>query len=355
MNHDLLAMLHALLPGAPRLKAIDTPRGPQANAPCPFHSGGQEMHPSFYMHLTTGMYFCHACGASGHLPSFVRRMGGDRYWQGWAHAWARETVPAATTPTALQPRSWLGKERHQSILSTNPVLPEWTLGHFDFESVALAAVFGSDLLDAYDIGYDFQHARITFPLRDLWGRLVGFSGRDDGLDRQPKYLFYGARELGEWAPPGYRLEKRVLCWNADRVWRRALFEPPSTPLWVVEGFKAALALIAHGYPNTVAILGARMSSEQRYILSCLPHPVILLLDNNAAGRAGTAAAVNMWQRYGTHPLYPARYPSSCPESAQPDDLSPEQIADIHHAAICSFSTKLTAPRLSPHRGSYDHT
>ena len=60
------------------------------------------------------------------------------------------------------------------------------------------------------------------------------------------------------------------------------------PIYVVEGFKACLWLIQHGYRNTVALMGSFLTRRQFDLLCLLAGgAIILLLDNDAAGRLAT--------------------------------------------------------------------
>ena len=90
--------------------------------------------------------------------------------------------------------------------------------------------------------YDRFRDRVTFPIRNTRGRVIGFGGRVLG-NEQPKYLnspetevFHKGRELYGYTKRGWR------CGRIERV-------------LVVEGYMDVVALAQAGMPNAVATLG----------------------------------------------------------------------------------------------------
>lgn len=254
---------------------------------CPFHTkadGSPEKSPSFAMNIYSGLWFCHSCKERGNLRSFLRDVGVARadveLYYGGAIAAAEEHAPPPPHPLApTEP--------------TKEPLEESLLGLFDFCPTALLegdeheAGFPEELLRKFDVGFDATHERITFPLRDRRGRLVGISGRAITRSQSPRYKLYD-KEYLDFGLPERTTEKRVLLWNFHHVLAQAAFEVDPTERYVVvaEGFKAVMRIAQAGISNVTGLLGSYMAPEQMWQLSKLGYAIILMLDNDGAGLNG---------------------------------------------------------------------
>lgn len=277
---------------------------------CPFHDNTDT--PSFTMSMTKGLFFCFSCGAKGNLNTFLRLVGVtrvviDRHYQ-----------RIIDRVSAYVPKPMNQKK---PSLFTGDSIPEGTLGIFDYCPIDLVDQgFPEQLLQQYDVGFDKDHMRITFPLRDLMGRLIGISGRAV-LNESPRYKVYD-HEYEKWGMPPHKTDKRYVLWNADRIYPSAFFQI-APKIVIVEGFKACLKLIQHGVPNTVALLGTYLSPEHRWILERIGGEVYVMLDNNEAGRKGTARVASQLATSMTVKV--VEYDEDKP---QPSDLGP---IEIHEA------------------------
>ena len=119
--------------------------------------------------------------------------------------------------------------------------------------------------------YDRLRDRITFPIRDRRGRVVGFGGRVVG-DGEPKYLnspetavFHKGREV-------YGL------YEATQDRRRP------EQLVVVEGYMDVIALAQHGVDGAVATLGTATTGEQAQVMLRAAPRLVLCFDGDQAGR-----------------------------------------------------------------------
>lgn len=278
---------------------------------CPFHSkanGQEEDTPSFTMSLTKGLYFCFACQEKGNLLMFLRNVGVSRIMIERRFQPLLEQI-SSFTPKKMDPL-------RPGVFDKNP-LPEGLLGLFDYLPIDLEKDgFNETLLQKFDIGFDRDHMRITFPLRDLNGNLVGISGRTV-VDEFPRYKVYD-KEFERWGYPFRRTDKRIVLWNADRVYPIAFFQD-NAQIIIVEGFKACLRMIQNGYPNTVALLGTHLSEEQKWVLERIGGAVYLMLDNNEWGRLGVARVGTKLSASLTVKV--VEYPE---EIQQPSDLGPTE-------------------------------
>lgn len=284
-------------------------------AVCPFHTrddGSPERNPSFAISVTTGLFFCHSCKARGNLRQFLDAMGVSKQaiqnQYGLLLAETARAMPIPRNPT-----------KARRITDEDP-LPESFLGLFNFCPMDLLAEgFTEETLQLFDIGFDAYNMRITFPLRDMAGSLVGVSGRAVSNNSR-RYKVYDA-EYSHWDLPMRRTEMSEVLWNADRVYPEVYFGR-DVPLVVVEGFKACMWVHQAGIKNVVALCGSYLKEGQQWLLEHLGGVVYIMLDNDDSGhsgaqQAGAALSQSLKVRMVT-------YRSS---AKQPTDLDPLEVVE----------------------------
>jgi DNA primase len=290
-------------------------------AVCPFHrkaDGSEEKGPSFAMNVYNGLWLCHSCQARGNLRTFLRDMGLSR-----AEIEARYSHTIEEAEKYAPPKY----DPLNLVTPTIDILPEAILGVFDQCPISLLEEgYPPELLQKFDVGFDEKHRRITFPLRDLQGRLIGISGRavDDQI---PRYKVYDW-EYKDFGLAERRTEKRALLWNAHNVIPQLVFEtdPDSRYVVVTEGFKATMRVTQAGISNVVALMGTYMSLEQQQYIENMACSVLLMLDNNDAGRRGKEYAAKKLEK--TIPrLYIVEY-----DGPQPSELHTQAVLDSLLAA-----------------------
>ncbi len=277
---------------------------------CPFHDNQNS--PSFTMSLSKGLYYCFGCDARGNLFTFLRHFGLSRSAVETRYGFVLENV-ARNLPKKADPL------RIQTI---NTPLPEALLGLFDRCPVALIEEdgFEEEMLRSLDIGFDEKHMRITFPLRDIEGTLVGISGKTVN-DEKPKYKVYD-KEFKDFDLPQQKTEKSHLLWNGHLVLPGTFFSSDNYTVGV-EGFKACMRFLQAGIPNTMALIGAFMSDIQRQFIERMSSEFYIMLDDNEAGIKGTVIAgmkMGIPVRVVPYPNKPAG-----PKGLQPSDLDPEEL------------------------------
>ena len=302
-------------------------------AQCPFHKGGQERRPSFWVSRSAGNWGCFTCSArGGSLKQLLRELGVKNLKV------ERDIDAAEKDAKEFAHIEKLKREKKaRSTLKGTHILPDGLLGVFDWAPVPLIeAGFDEKLLEDHDIGFDRRIDRITFPVRDYEGSLVGVSGRAVKAGAIPKYLFYsGARvrdgketkgELGEWYPTYSNEDVRNHLWRGHLVYPE-LINAVHEQLIIVEGFKAALWMVQCGWLNTVALMGTKMTKAQERMIRKLGQTVFVLMDNNQPGRT---AAKEICQRLAvsSFQVYRCSYPEECDDDAQPDDLNEALIASV---------------------------
>ncbi len=292
--------------------------------PYPDHS---EKTPSFSVSPDKGFYYCFGCGKGGDAIKLItdlkslpfveavtylaEKSGIELEFEGASGAEAQaarernqrrraihRALAAATayyhkyllesvTPEAQRARAYL-KEREIA----HSTIEEFRLGlapprgSAGFIRVAQKLGIERTILEAAGLlssrGGDRFSGRITFPISDRRGRIVGFGARVLG-NEQPKYLNSPETEI---------FNKRDLLYgfpqvtDAMRRKRAAL---------VVEGYTDVLMLYQSGIKNAVATLGTATTPGHLRTLSSYADQVCLLFDPDTAGekaieRAAATAA-----------------------------------------------------------------
>lgn len=277
---------------------------------CPFHDNQNT--PAFTMSLSLGLYYCFACEARGNLMTFLRNIGMSR---------AAMERQYGVVFEELKKRKPKKNDPLRPFFQNKP-LPEALLGIFDKCPISLINDDGFDeeLLRRLEIGFDDRHMRVTFPLRDLDGTLVGISGRTV-TDDVPKYKVYDL-EFKDFDLPQHKTYKSHLLWNGHLVFPQTFFSASSYVI-LVEGFKACMRFLQAGMPNCVALLGSFMSDIQRQLIERMASELYIMLDDNQAGLRGTVFTglkMGIPVRVLSYPDKPAG-----PKGLQPSDLNAEEL------------------------------
>lgn len=124
--------------------------------------------------------------------------------------------------------------------------------------------------------YDTFINRIMIPIENLQGNVVGFTGRIyNGEEDTAKYLNTKETKI---------FKKGSILFNYHNA-RNAIRE--TKVVVVVEGNMDAITLSSKGIKNVVALMGVAISQVQIDTLKKLNVPIILMLDNDAAGLDAT--------------------------------------------------------------------
>ena len=127
-----------------------------------------------------------------------------------------------------------------------------------------------------DRNYDMFTRRITFPLWDKDGNIVGFSARIY-RDEKDTSKYVNSRETKLF-------KKGETLYNYHHARE---FTKTEKSVIVVEGFMDAIRLSIEGVKNVVALQGTALTKEQIGLLKKLHVKVILCLDNDTAGETAT--------------------------------------------------------------------
>ena len=129
--------------------------------------------------------------------------------------------------------------------------------------------------------YDYFRRRITFPLCDARGRVLGFGGRAVGADQQPKYV-------NSTDGPVYHKGRHLF--GAD-IARAAAAKAGRVIL--CEGYTDVIAMHQAGLRNAVGLMGTSLTEDQVGELARLAPVVLLALDADSAGQEAMIRAASV--------------------------------------------------------------
>ncbi len=138
--------------------------------------------------------------------------------------------------------------------------------------------------------HDFFYDRVMFPLHDMNGKVIGYSGRiyykDDNA---PKYINSKEHPLFKKGEFIYNYNKAK---NDCRVKNTVI---------IMEGFMDVIRAYSVGVKNVVATLGTAFTKEHANIIKKLAKNVILCFDGDKAGAKATYACSNILLSMGITP------------------------------------------------------
>ena len=282
--------------------------GTDYRGPCPFHGG---THRNFAVIPKKGIFYCYVCHEGGDAFSYLMKRFGMDYpsavrevarrvgitipeqaeqagpdpreplfsavavAQDWFATQLRELPEAKTARAYLQERHWDLQEAIPLGLGyapRGPALQEEMrkLGIDEDVLVETGVVVQRDDGGSYPRFRD----RLTFPIHDIRGRVVGFGGRILGKG-EPKYLNSPETPIYHKGRLVYNLH------NAKHAIRQA------ECVLLVEGYFDVLRLAQAGIDHVVAPLGTALTSDQAAILKRYTSRAVILYDSDQAGLRAT--------------------------------------------------------------------
>jgi DNA primase len=284
---------------------------------CPYH---EEKSPSFSVSSEKNFYYCFGCGVGGdaiklvmELKSFsfteavshlAERFGVELKFEGHSPEAARvaeqrtsrrrsahKALAAAAayyhkyllkSPAAEDARRYLKKRGLE-----RSTIEEFRLGYAParggtgFIQAVRKVGLDREALEAGGLltarGGERFVDRVTFPISDRRGRIVGFGARSLG-EAKPKYLNSPETEI---------FNKRLLLYGFPQVAEAVRKEKAAL---VVEGYTDVLMLYQSGIKNAVATLGTAMTEQHLKTLSGYADVIYLLFDPDEAGEKAVEKA-----------------------------------------------------------------
>jgi DNA primase len=137
--------------------------------------------------------------------------------------------------------------------------------------------FTPGMLEEWGVGYDERSKRITIPVCDPFGNLVGFKGRAWKKNARPKYLVLGNKgKRQHYDFDTY--DKSLVVFGLDKFGEGGEFV-------LVEGEIDVMSLWAMDIP-AISCGGSSMSVEQSRLIRQYADEVVLFFDSDKAGDNG---------------------------------------------------------------------
>ena len=294
--------------------------GQQMMGICPFHD---ERSPSFSVDPVQKVFHCFGCGEGGDLFKFVQLTEGLNFREAVESLSDRYGVTMELTeedPQAAQRREkrdrllellertaafyvrnlWESPEAEESREYLKgrgldeALLREFRVGYAPsaWDKVLVASrQSGYSEAELWDAGltaknqkgnvYDRFRRRITFPLCDSRGRVLGFGARAVGADQQPKYLNSSENVI---------FHKGRQVYAADLARAAAA---KSGEVILCEGYTDVIAMHQAGLRNTVGLMGTALTEDQVSELARMAPVVALALDADSAGQEAMIRAAKV--------------------------------------------------------------
>lgn len=298
------------------------PRGKNYFGVCPFHD---DNHPSMSVSPEKQVFKCFSCGAAGNVFKFVMdyeninfidavKLLGDKcgieinaktnYKKINKNEKLYEIYSLASKFYQNNINTSEGKKAKEYLKNRNideNIIKEFEIGlalknnkmlsnllknkNYDNKYLDKSSLLIKNGLDYKDKYYN----RIMFPLYDLEGKVVGFSGRIyDSVD-EAKYINTSETEI---------FKKGELIYN----YHRAKIEARKKGyVIVVEGFMDVIRCYTIGIYNVVAMMGTAVTKKQANLLKRLAKEIILCFDGDDAGEKATYSCSNELLEIGVTP------------------------------------------------------
>ncbi len=323
-----------------------TKTGHEFKACCPFHN---EKSPSFTVNDSKGFYHCFGCGAHGDAIRWMT----DQRGLSFMDAVKELAAEASMEVPAPDPRAAAKAEQQAGLHDVLAAAQDWYRGQLETPEGAKARgylasrAFDAHTMERFGFGfapggrqamksalaqfdeamlieaglriaptdhgsdkppYDRFRDRLTMPIHDPRGRVIGFAARilDAAKTDAPKYINSPDTPLFD---KGRTLFNHHRAGPASRQTGRIV---------VVEGQMDVIALAAAGIADAVAPMGTALTERQLEMLWRMVETPILCFDGDNAGQraAMRAAARALPMLRPAHSLKIVRLPTGM----DPDDL-----------------------------------
>ena len=282
---------------------------------CPFHS---EKTPSFSVSPDKQIYHCFGCGKGGGVINFIMEIEGLSFPEAVEFLAKRANMPMPEeendreskkrarmlavnkdaarwfysqldTPGGNAARGYMAKRRISNATATNFGLgfapDSWDglrnamreKGYTDFELLDAGLVRRGKSGGFYDT---FRN-RLMFPVIDVKGAVIGFSGRILG-DGEPKYMN----------------SPETLVFNKSRNLFALNLAKKSKSGYIIlsEGNIDVVSLHQAGFDSAVASLGTSLTPEQARLISRYTNEVIIAYDSDGAGQKASQRAITILEK-----------------------------------------------------------
>jgi DNA primase len=299
-----------------------TKRGKNYFGICPFH---EDHNPSMSVSNEKQIYTCFVCGATGNVFKFIMDYENISFLESVKRVADKTNIlldvninyNKAIKKNSLYDIYELASKVYQNNINletsknareylksrfiTDDIIKEFKIGlslkdrnviskilrekSFNKEDILKSGLLIQNEYGISDIFYD----RIMFPLWDIDGQVVGFSGRIYQSDSPSKYTNTKETEI---------FKKGELLYNYHRAKNEAR---ASGKVLVMEGFMDAISTYSNDIKYVVATMGTAVTKFQANLLKKMAKEVILCFDGDEAGAKATLSCGNILLDLGVTP------------------------------------------------------
>ncbi len=279
-------------------------RGKNFFGRCPFHDDNS---PSMSVSREKQIYTCFSCHATGNVYTFLMNYDHMDFKEALKYLGDRVGIDTGSVKVTKKNtkfdklyeaynlslkyyqnnlNSTVGKEAKKYLANrkiNEDIIKEFEIG-LSLESkddlTKLLMSKDYDLVTLNRIGlssdnHDIYNDRIMFPLYDVFGKVVGFSGRIYKDNGQNKYVNTKETDIFK---KGEMLYHYHIAKEECRIKKSVI---------VMEGFMDVIRASTIGVKNTVALMGTALTKEQINLIKRLSNNIILCLDGDDPGQKAT--------------------------------------------------------------------
>ncbi len=312
-----------------------TKKGKNYFGVCPFHD---DHAPSMSVSETKQIYKCFSCGATGNVFNFIMDYEHVSFMEAVKMVASKAGIDVVFDNYKEQPKKnndiyeiyELSNKLYQNNINTSSgtkaleylknrsidedVIKEFGIGlslkkHDVLTNLLTKKGYTkeqqlkSGLVIENDYGFqDIYYDRIMFPLWDMFGKVVGFSGRR--YDDVKEYKYINTKETDIF-------KKGEILYNYHRAKDEARRK---NQVIIMEGFMDVIRAYTIGVKNVVATMGTAVTKENASNIKRMAKEVILCFDGDSAGSKATFACINELSKIGVIPKI-----VRLPNDLDPDD------------------------------------
>lgn len=285
---------------------------------CPFHD---DKNPSLTVSPTKKIYTCFSCHASGNAITFIEKFKRISFSEALRELGNRVGVSVSQTK---EEKIYLQNKRYYDIIEdsvkfynfyltntnngldaikylhnrniTDDIIKQFNIGLSSIDNDLLYRMLLEKnhlVVDMIDAGvvrsgssfYDVFKNRIMFPITDLSGKFVGFSGRKYQESNESKYINSAENII---------FKKGNILYN----YNESLMEiKQANNVFVFEGFMDVIAAYKANVKNSVATMGTAFTVDQIKAIKRISQNVTLCYDGDLAGIESTKRAIKLLNQF----------------------------------------------------------
>lgn len=351
-------------------------RGKNLIGLCPFHN---EKTPSFTIYPENGSFYCFGCKVGGDVITFTSLIEHldyveslkfladkssiqiiDRGYEDNSLQKLKQTILEINRETARFYHNYLMSEKGKWALDylldrglTRSTIIKFGLGcapdswdlllkHLSSKGYTIGDMLQANVITKSQRGtyFDRFRNRVIFPIINLRGNVIAFSGRSKPGDEKASAKYVNTSDT-----PVYKKSENLFAFNyaknncADRI-------------ILVEGNMDVISLHQAGFTNTVAALGTSFTIEQAKLISRYTKEVVVLFDSDSAGQNAVNKALSTLKNSGMNIRVLV-----LPEGKDPDEFikknSPDKLKLLLDGSESDIDYKLRTASYSYNLNSND--